>query len=383
MKLDDYQQWRPASTCLTAERPGVQAFRAWVLARYGGEDLGIMRACGDSGPDSLHHEGRAWDWGIVRVPAEPAQLVTWLLADGPDGSPHYWARRFGIVTIIYARKIWSTTNVLHRQIADGWRAYGGASPHTTHVHFGFADAGADAETTGYEWQGNRAMVSQEASPELGNPTPAPPSSSPCSEPSRSTHGEGGGAPHDTEPSTPAIDGTIAAVRGLGDQPPQFIVSLWYESQAAGLDPDIVAAVMSFETGGTFSPTEQPPTNNAVGLLQWTKVGAAAQGTTIAQIATMSQMTQLRLAIERFKMFRPGSLVTVADYYMSVFAPAHVGRDDSTALYVDPSRAYRWNRLLDEDGDGTITKGEAAAHVIALLDAARLEPRIDVSLLVAP
>mgnify|MGYP001062517036 CR=1 FL=1 len=370
MKVDDYQRWAPATQCLSAPGPGVEAVRDFVVARFGGEDLGIMRACGAGGASSLHNEGRAWDWGTVRRPAQVPAMIAWLMGPGPDGKPHYWIRRLGIVSVIWDRRIWSTTY-------KKWRPYTGVDPHTTHIHIGFSRRGADALTSGYVRDMSGTIVVDAPTGSAAGPS----SPSSCSEGPAwpSTPGEGGAA--DTEPGLPAIDQTIAAVRGLASQPAEFIVALWHECAAAGLEADWVAAVMSFETGGTFSPTIRPPQGSAVGLLQWTTVGADAQGTTVAQIARMSQLTQLRLAIERFRMFPASQLVTVADYYMSVFAPKYVGRSDDVAMYVNPSRAYRFNRLLDDNGDGKITKGEAAEQVEDILSAAKLEPRIDVANLV--
>lgn len=365
MKVDDYEQWRPATGCADTPGPGVEAFRDYVVSRFGGESLGIMRGCGVGGP-SLHHEGRAWDWGTVRRPADVDAMIAWLMGNGPDGKPHYWLRRLGVVSVIWNRRIWSTTR-------KRWRPYTGADPHTTHVHFGFSQRAADGLTSGYVRDMSGEIVVDAPS---GDGRPSSPSSCSGGSASPSTPGEGGA---DTEPSLPAVDQTIAAVRGLASQPAEFTVALWHECTAAGLKPDWVAAVMSFETAGTFSPTVRPPRGSAVGLLQWTPIGADAQGTTVAQIARMSQLTQLRLAVARFRMFP--KLETLADYYMSVFAPKYVGAPPETPLYVDPSQAYGFNKLLDDNEDGTITKREAAAEVEAILRAAKMEPRIDVANLV--
>lgn len=137
-------------------KPGVMMFRDWVLATFGGHSAGIGRPC-HIGKTSLHHEGRAWDWGVDATDPEDVErveaLLSFLLKDGPEGK-HEMLRRAGIVVIIFDRQIWST---LHKK----WRPYG-RDPHTDHVHFGFSPEGAMAETSFYRMLG-----------EPGTPLPTP------------------------------------------------------------------------------------------------------------------------------------------------------------------------------------------------------------------
>jgi hypothetical protein len=143
--VEPYAPADPATTCDPSPKPGVELFRAWVLASRGGYDAGISRAC-DTGARSEHHEGRAWDWGIlaykehaaVGTPAVEAFLAA-LLANDAE-----LARRAGIQYMIFNRRIW--TAFRH---AEGWRSYTGPSPHTDHVHFSFSRAGARGETSLY------------------------------------------------------------------------------------------------------------------------------------------------------------------------------------------------------------------------------------------
>ena len=167
---EDYERWRPATTCVTTPGAGTVALRDYVIQRFGGEDLGILRGCA-GGPSSLHHEGRAWDWGTVREPADVDGMIAWLMAPGPDG-PHHWLRRLGIVSIIWERRIWSTT----RQF---WRPYRGADPHTTHVHIGLSHRGGRGETSGYELDnvGELRVAMGEVPSSRPPPLSCPPSSS--------------------------------------------------------------------------------------------------------------------------------------------------------------------------------------------------------------
>lgn len=137
--VEPYAAFEPAATCDPTPKPGVIAFRAWIMSNVGGSDLGIARACG-IGAASLHHEGRAWDWGIS-TPQAAADLVACFTTPDPSGTPDALARRAGLRHIIYDRRIW---------IADGkgWRPYS-KNPHTDHVHFGFSWAGANGATSLY------------------------------------------------------------------------------------------------------------------------------------------------------------------------------------------------------------------------------------------
>lgn len=137
---DPYASNDPVAKCDPVARPGVVAFRDWVLSQLGGTDLGIVRACTGPRPTSKHHEGRAWDWA---PPSQAAanELLDCLLKDrGED--PRALVRRAGIRVIIWQRRIWTP---------PGWAPYtkSGGDPHTGHIHFGFDWDGANAKTSLY------------------------------------------------------------------------------------------------------------------------------------------------------------------------------------------------------------------------------------------
>lgn len=136
------QQVMATGVCDPTPKPGVVAFRAFVLERFGGTDLGIARDCAQGGK-SEHKEGRAWDWGIrvdkADQKAAAAALLSFLEKDD-------WAnaRRLGIGYVIWDRRIWSAW-----KRTAGWRPYDGADPHTTHMHLSWSHDGAMAKTSGY------------------------------------------------------------------------------------------------------------------------------------------------------------------------------------------------------------------------------------------
>jgi hypothetical protein len=141
-RIEGYAAHEAASSCDPDPKPGVRAFRAFVLARFGGGDLGISRDCAIGGP-SEHHEGRAWDWGTTPGP-ESLAFLSWLL--GPDaatGEPHGVARRAGVMYAIFNHHIWRAYG------ARTWEPYSGPNPHTDHVHLSFSRAGAAGQTSFY------------------------------------------------------------------------------------------------------------------------------------------------------------------------------------------------------------------------------------------
>jgi hypothetical protein len=154
--IDDYASYQGQSKCDPDPKPGVLSFRSFVLNRYPFTGAGsISRAC-NIGGRSEHKEGRAWDWGVrASVPREKAaaeQLIDLLHATDRYGNRHAMARRFGIMYLIWNRRIWgawggwSTYCVQRRGVC---RADDGSArnPHTDHVHFSFSWAGARRRTT--------------------------------------------------------------------------------------------------------------------------------------------------------------------------------------------------------------------------------------------
>jgi hypothetical protein len=143
--IDGYQPYVGQSTCSPTPKPGVVDFRDLLRATYGRADLGIGRDCGVGG-QSEHKEGRALDYPFnafdANQKAQADDLVGWLLATDQHGNTHALARRLGIMYIIWNQRIWEA----YRPGA-GWQPYGGASPHTDHVHVSFGWPGAQRQTS--------------------------------------------------------------------------------------------------------------------------------------------------------------------------------------------------------------------------------------------
>lgn len=133
----------------------------------------------------------------------------------------------------------------------------------------------------------------------------------------------------------------------------------------------LAGCMAFETGCTFSPTIRNPKSGAVGLIQWTGVGAKASGTTQDALAKMSATQQLSFVGDYFEPYARG-IHTFSDMYMAILWPSAIGKPEDYPIMSAGELAYKQNRGLDTNKDREITKGEAAARARAVYNEGMLE-----------
>lgn len=159
-------------TCSPNPKPGVVAFSNLLMNAFPQSgSYGISRAC-NVGGTSEHKEGRAFDWRVnagVRSERKAAEAaLDWLLAEDKYGNDFAMARRFGIMYMVWNRKIWGTWggwSVYCKQKAIGCVKPGTKEvrhPHTDHIHFSFAWNGAKKRTTG--WHAERSLVAAIGSP---------------------------------------------------------------------------------------------------------------------------------------------------------------------------------------------------------------------------
>jgi hypothetical protein len=126
----------------------------------------------------------------------------------------------------------------------------------------------------------------------------------------------------------------------------------------------VMNAMAFETGRTFAPDIRNKVSGAVGLVQFMAPTAAALGTTLPALAEMTAVEQLDWV---FKYLKPmaSRVHSQSDLYMTILWPKAAGMPDDTQLWASPSIQYKQNSGLDPTGLGYVTKGMAAAKVVAL------------------
>lgn len=161
---------------------------------------------------------------------------------------------------------------------------------------------------------------------------------------------------------------IDGVSGNRNVTPEFISAVEGMAQRLGTHPEYLLAVMSFETGGSFSPAQ--PNNaggSATGLIQFMPDTARELGTSTDALARMSSVDQLQF-VERYFNNRsdPGDLNTLEGVYTTVLHGSPRPDADAT-LFSQGTSAYSANAALDINRDGRITSGEATSFVRSRID----------------
>jgi hypothetical protein len=126
-------------------------------------------------------------------------------------------------------------------------------------------------------------------------------------------------------------------------------------------PEYILAAISFETGGTFSPSIQNSIG-ATGLIQFLKTTAKALGTTTDELRKMTAVEQLEYVEKYLKPFK-GKLDSLEAVYTSILSGSPKKPDN--VLFKFGTAAYKLNPL-DWNEDGKITAREATTIVGARL-----------------
>lgn len=152
-------------------------------------------------------------------------------------------------------------------------------------------------------------------------------------------------------------------RGVLKDDPEFHQEVERVADKFDLDPKHLLAVMNFETGGTFDPREKNKAGSgATGLIQFMPKTARALGTTTEELARMSRSEQMHYVEKYLDQFPGVQGGDVDDVYMAVLWPKAVGKPDGYPIFRKGTIAYQQNAGLDTNGDGTVTKFEAASKV---------------------
>lgn len=179
---------------------------------------------------------------------------------------------------------------------------------------------------------------------------------------------------------------VYPVFGLEKKSPAFLRKLVEVAQDIGVPPTDLAAVMAFETGGTFAPDiqpgmtyyrQQPNDNKAVGLIQFTNIAVNAlakksgEALSKAKLAHMSDVQQLDKWVRfYFKGLNRANYRGAGDLYRTVFWPAARGKADSWVAIRQGESSYGVNQGLDYGKKGYITAGDIDRHVLGILAQAK-------------
>jgi len=176
--------------------------------------------------------------------------------------------------------------------------------------------------------------------------------------------------------TGQAQGTLANAAGnlinRGEQPTQLPSKQGYSSKAftpekaaaiskvarnIGVNPNDLASVISFETGGTFDPNKRNPKSSATGLIQFMAGTGGTKGKYYGmsrdQFGSLSFDQQMQYVEKYFKerssRFKAGNegKNTTGDVYGAVTGYG----------YKKGSREYELNKVWDSNKNGVIEKGE--------------------------
>jgi murein DD-endopeptidase MepM/ murein hydrolase activator NlpD len=200
--------------------------------------------------------------------------------------------------------------------------------------------------------------------------------------------KGGSKEYKLEPITPQVANTTGWTynpkSGNKNFTPEVATEVLWAAGELEVDPNDLAACMSFESGGSFDPAQKNLGGGAaVGLIQFLPpsleqmrryIGLGARNKSIADeikkyswdssklnrasLIAMTVKEQMRYVVLHFKAhyLKPGS--TFVEMYKKIIAP----NADPDAMYVQGTRNYTQNAGLDQNKDGTITAVEAASVI---------------------
>jgi len=173
-----------------------------------------------------------------------------------------------------------------------------------------------------------------------------------------------------------LEGQKMADPAVGDYVPPsdvasdtaFVSAVGDMGRRNGWDPSLLMAIMDFETGGSFSPSQKNLAgSSATGLIQFMSSTAKGLGTTTAKLAKMTRLEQLVYVEKYLKPLLSGvKNPTLSDMYMAVLWPKAVGKPNDYVLFRKGTKQYGPNAGLDTNKDGTVTKAEASSKVYARL-----------------
>lgn len=165
--------------------------------------------------------------------------------------------------------------------------------------------------------------------------------------------------------------TIQGVAGNRHVTPEFRREVAAMAERLGTRPEYIMAVMSFETGGTFSPAKENRSTHATGLIQFMPATAqgmlAEEGINVTRerareiFAAMTPMEQLRYVEKYFSQRKFNDrLGTLEGTYTAVLSGR--ARANGNDVVFGPGDAYNANAPLDWNRDGQITAAEATNPV---------------------
>ena len=191
-------------------------------------------------------------------------------------------------------------------------------------------------------------------------TPLPPETSGAAAPTDT------GAPTSTPTPAAPTPAVQSAIPGTDKTSPQFMAKAQKMSTDLGMRLDDFLRVISYETDGTFSPSQTNigQKSSAVGLIQFLSRTAKNLGTTTEALAAMSPEQQLDYVAKYLAPYK-GKIGNLQDLYMAILSPASIGKSGNAVVFSKEKNPaeYAANAPLDVDKKGTITVSDALNAVM--------------------
>jgi hypothetical protein len=174
--------------------------------------------------------------------------------------------------------------------------------------------------------------------------------------------------------------TVVQVPGISKLSKADLSALNTAAKAIGVPVDWLATVISFETGGTFSPSVlNRAGSGAFGLIQFMPSTAQALLKTataqeaVAKGMAMSFAQQLKEMVIPY--FKGGTYKDLHALYLHVFYPAAANKSDDYIVGSAPGAVYTQNKGLDIGGKGYITRADITSTISGVYNRAAALPPI--------
>lgn len=162
---------------------------------------------------------------------------------------------------------------------------------------------------------------------------------------------------------------LIAVKGIENVPVVDLMEMIKTSNAIGFNPNWLAAIIAFETAGSWDPAKKNPLSSATGLIQFLSSTAKHLGTTIQELASMTFTQQLEYVKKYFQWVGAiGKTNNLEDAYLWVFYPKAVGHSNDWVVANEGDPVYEQNKGFDFDGKGYITRGNITSTIRSVYNA---------------
>lgn len=153
-------------------------------------------------------------------------------------------------------------------------------------------------------------------------------------------------------------------------------SLAKAAQQIGIPVDWLTTVISFESGGSFSPSKlNLAGSGAFGLIQFMpntaqnilRTGTREEAVQRGKAMSFDEQLQ-KMVVPYFKSYT-GRLNSLNDVYLAIFYPAAMNQEDNWIIGRAPTKVYSQNAGFDKEGKGYVTRGDVTRTINGIYNSA--------------